>query len=103
MNNKRHSFANLDPETRKAIAAKGGRIAHERGVAPEFFEGDERARIAGREGGRAVARKGREYMQMIGRAGGEAYARKVAERKAVTVAERPLPAFLRDDGKGGRE
>lgn len=46
-------FALLSPERRVEIAAKGGRSAHEQGVAHEFAPGSEEARAAGRKGGRA--------------------------------------------------
>lgn len=39
----------MDPEKQRAIASKGGRVAHERGTAHEWTP--EQARIAGRKGG----------------------------------------------------
>lgn len=62
-------FASMDPEKRREIARKGGKAAHERGVAHEFSS--EEARQAGRRGGQAVSRN-RDYMAEIGRKGGEA-------------------------------
>ena len=44
-------FAALDPQAQRAIAAKGGRAAHQKGTAHEFTS--EEARIAGRKGGEA--------------------------------------------------
>lgn len=44
-------FAAMKPEAQRAIAAKGGRAAHQKGTAHEFTS--EEARIAGRKGGEA--------------------------------------------------
>ena len=44
-------FAAMDPLAQRAIAAKGGRAAHQKGTAHEFTS--EEARIAGRKGGEA--------------------------------------------------
>jgi len=41
----------MKPEAQRAIAAKGGRAAHQKGTAHEFTS--EEARIAGRKGGEA--------------------------------------------------
>ncbi len=62
-------FASMDPEVQKQIASKGGKAAHQLGVAHEF--NSEEAREAGRKGGEAVSRD-REHMAQIGRKGGEA-------------------------------
>jgi hypothetical protein len=62
-------FASMDPEQQRAIASKGGKAAHQQGVAHEF--NSEEAREAGRKGGEAVSRD-REHMAAIGRKGGEA-------------------------------
>jgi len=62
-------FASMDPEQQRAIASKGGKAAHQLGVAHEF--NSEEAREAGRKGGEAGSRD-REHMAMIGRKGGEA-------------------------------
>src|SRR5881394_1506006 len=73
MNNQRHTssrgFASMDPEQQRAIASKGGKAAHQQGVAHEWSS--EEARAAGRKGGEAVSRD-REHMAQIGRKGGEA-------------------------------
>jgi len=50
----RRGFASMDQETRRKIASKGGRAAHERGTAHEFSS--EEAKAAGRKGGRARAK-----------------------------------------------
>ncbi|MDQ3674803.1 MAG: general stress protein [Gemmatimonadota bacterium] len=47
----------MKPEAQRAIAAKGGRAAHQKGTAHEFTS--EEARIAGRKGGEA-SRGGRK-------------------------------------------
>lgn len=44
-------FAGMDPERQRAIAAQGGRAAHQKGTAHEFSP--EEAREAGRKGGQA--------------------------------------------------
>lgn len=44
-------FAGMDPERQRAIAAQGGRAAHQKGTAHEFSS--EEAREAGRKGGQA--------------------------------------------------
>ena len=62
-------FASMDPEQQRAIASKGGKAAHQQGVAHEF--NSDEAREAGRKGGEAVSRD-REHMAQIGRKGGEA-------------------------------
>jgi general stress protein YciG len=62
-------FASMDPEQQRLIASKGGKAAHQLGVAHEF--NSEEAREAGRKGGEAVSRD-REHMAAIGRKGGEA-------------------------------
>lgn len=50
----RRGFASMDEETRKKIASKGGKAAHERGTAHEFSS--EEAKEAGRKGGKARRR-----------------------------------------------
>jgi uncharacterized protein len=52
----------------RAIAAEGGRAAHQRGTAHEFSKAE--ARVAGQKGGEAVS-KNRSHMAEIGRRGGE--------------------------------
>lgn len=49
-------FAAMDPKKQREIASKGGRMAHEKGVAHEWSVAD--AREAGRKGG-MVSRGGR--------------------------------------------
>lgn len=48
-------FAAMDREKQRAIASKGGKAAHAKGVAHEFTS--EEARAAGRKGGRAGSRR----------------------------------------------
>lgn len=67
-NTSNRGFASMDPEKQREIASKGGKAAHEQGVAHEFDS--EEARKAGRKGGEAVSRD-REHMSDIGRKGGE--------------------------------
>lgn len=64
---KNRGFGGMDPEKHRAIAAKGGRAAHERGVAHQFTK--EEARLAGMKGGATVS-KDRGHMISIGRMGG---------------------------------
>lgn len=52
----------------RAIAAEGGRAAHQQGTAHEFSSTE--ARQAGQKGGEAVSRD-RGHMAEIGRRGGE--------------------------------
>jgi uncharacterized protein len=66
----KRGFASMDPEAQREIASKGGRSAHAQGVAHEF-ESNEKAREAGRKGGKSVSRN-REHMSEIGRLGGRA-------------------------------
>jgi len=68
-NTSSRGFASMDPEQQREIASKGGKAAHEQGVAHEFDS--EEAREAGRKGGESVSRD-REHMSEIGRKGGEA-------------------------------
>lgn len=51
----RRGFASMDPAKRRQIASKGGRAAHIKGTAHEF--NSEEAKLAGREGGKARAKK----------------------------------------------
>lgn len=48
-------FASMDPDKQRQIASKGGKSAHEQGVAHEFSS--EEAKRAGRKGGRARGRQ----------------------------------------------
>jgi len=65
----RRGFASMDPAKQREIASKGGKAAHQQGVAHEWSP--EEARAAGRKGGEAVSRN-KEHMAQIGRKGGEA-------------------------------
>ena len=51
----KRGFASMDKEKQLEIASKGGRIAHERGLAHKFTS--EKAKEAGRIGGLAPKRK----------------------------------------------
>lgn len=62
-------FASMTPEKQKEIASKGGKAAHEQGVAHQW--NPEEARNAGRKGGQSVSQN-REHMAEIGRKGGQA-------------------------------
>lgn len=64
----------MDPERLRAIASKGGSIAHQRGVAHKF--NSQEAREAGRKGGESTSRN-REYMSYIGRKGGQSSAQRL--------------------------
>lgn len=58
----------MSDQRQRAIAAEGGRAAHEQGTAHEFSPVE--ARQAGQKGGQAVSRD-RSHMAAIGRKGGE--------------------------------
>ena len=60
-------FAAMDDETRRGVASRGGKAAHDRGTAHEFTP--EEAREAGRKGGLRVSGD-RSHMADIGRRGG---------------------------------
>jgi general stress protein YciG len=49
-------FAAMSPEKQREIASKGGRAAHQQGVAHEWSRDE--AKEAGRKGGQARGRKG---------------------------------------------
>lgn len=54
MPTKKHSkrgFASMDKETQRAIASRGGKVAHETGKAHEFSTAE--AKVAGSKGGKA--------------------------------------------------
>ena len=57
-------FAMMDPDKRRAVARKGGQVAHELGRAHEFTH--EEAQEAGKKGGFIVSRNS-EHMSSIGR------------------------------------
>jgi general stress protein YciG len=71
----RRGFASMDREKQRAIASKGGKIAHQRHTAHEFTR--EEAREAGRKGGRVAHERGTahqftpEEAREAGRKGGE--------------------------------
>jgi general stress protein YciG len=58
----------MSEQRQRAIAAEGGRAAHEQGTAHEFSAAE--ARHAGQKGGEAVSRD-RRHMAEIGRRGGK--------------------------------
>lgn len=62
-------FASMSRDTQRAIASKGGKAAHQQGVAHQFTSDE--AREAGRKGGISISRN-REHMAEIGRKGGTA-------------------------------
>lgn len=64
---RKRGFAAMSPEKQRAIARKGGQVAHGKGTAHEFSP--EEARRAGQLGGKAVSAN-REHMAAIGRKGG---------------------------------
>lgn len=53
----KRGFASMDKATQRAIASKGGKIAHEIGKAHEFSAVE--ARVAGQKGGKAVRNTGK--------------------------------------------
>ncbi len=61
-------FASMSPEQQRAIASKGGKVAHQKGVAHQF--NSEEARAAGRKGGMTVSRD-TQHMARIGQKGGQ--------------------------------
>lgn len=65
---KRRGFAGMSDARQRAIAAEGGRAAHQQGTAHEFSSTE--ARQAGQKGGETVSRN-RSHMAEIGRRGGE--------------------------------
>jgi uncharacterized protein len=73
-------FATMAPARQREVASKGGRVAHERGLAHEFTS--EEGRIAGRKGGELVSRD-RAHMAEIGRRGG------LARRRRRRVSNKP--------------
>ncbi len=75
---RRRGFGAMDPEKQREVASKGGRVAHERGLAYEFTS--EAGRAAGQKGGAVVSRD-REHMAAIGRLGGRAPRRRRMDRE----------------------
>src|SRR5262245_24900629 len=56
MSDETHGFAAMDANSRREVARKGGRAAHQRGTAHEWTP--EEAREAGRKGGGVLLRSG---------------------------------------------
>ena len=56
----RRGFASMSPEKQREIASKGGRAAHQKGIAHEWTSDE--ARNAGRKGGQ-ISRGGRGRLQ----------------------------------------
>jgi general stress protein YciG len=56
-------FAAMDAEKQREIARKGGRAAHEQGVAHEWSS--QEARDAGKKGGQARKRQSRDDMPLL--------------------------------------
>jgi len=81
---KKRGFAVMNPEKRRAIAQKGGRAAHEQGVAHEFSR--EEAKKAGERGGRVVSQN-RAHMAEIGRKGARS-----ALRAGLITTDKTAPA-----------
>ena len=54
LNKQRRGFAAMEPEKQREIARKGGRAAHEQGVAHQWTS--EEARDAGKKGGQSRTR-----------------------------------------------
>jgi general stress protein YciG len=52
-------FASMDKSKQREIASKGGKVAHQKGVAHEWTR--EEAREAGRKGGRASRARRRSH------------------------------------------
>ncbi len=51
----KRGFASMDSATQRAIASKGGKVAHEKGTAHEFSTHE--AKEAGRKGGKAFRKR----------------------------------------------
>lgn len=60
-------FASMDREKQREIASKGGKAAHQKGTAHQWTT--EEARVAGRKGGRASARKFSTKAETVGTGG----------------------------------
>jgi general stress protein YciG len=58
-NGKPFGLAAVDPETRRAIGSKGGKVAHAAGTAHRFTA--EECRDGGRKGGQTAHAKGTEH------------------------------------------
>lgn len=84
----RRGFASMDPERRRQIASKGGRIAHSRGTAHKFTSVE--AKEAGRKGGQVVSQD-RAHMSMIGREGVKARRAKSQRLREATTTGTSQP------------
>lgn len=78
MQKRRMGFAAMDPEQQRTIAKKGGKAAHEQGVAHEWNQ--DQAREAGKKGGQKISQN-KEHMAAIGRKGGEASRKRSANKR----------------------
>ena len=100
----KRGFAALDPETRRRIASRGGKAAHNKGRAHEFSPDE--ARQAGKKGGERVS-KNRDHMAEIGKKGGERvsadrdHMAKIGRRGGEIVSENR--AHMAEIGKKGGE
>lgn len=65
----RRGFLGMDPEKQRALASRGGTVAHAAGHAHRFTPDE--ARAAGQKGGHVVSQN-REHMVALGRRSGEA-------------------------------
>ena len=88
----RRGFSGMDPQKQRAIASRGGRVAHSVGHAHRFTP--EEARAAGQKGGHVLSQN-REHMVALGRRSGEARRerlRTAAELETAADAEKvPTP------------
>lgn len=74
----KRGFASMSKEKQRAIASKGGKVAHAQGLAHKWTAAE--ARAAGRKGGKAVVEKfGIEHFERIGANGG---AKRAEQRRA---------------------
>ena len=88
----RRGFSGMDPQKHRAIAGRGGRIAHAIGRAHRFTV--EEARSAGQKGGQVVSQD-REHMAALGRKGGQARREQLRATENATTADAeavPSPA-----------
>lgn len=73
-------------EAQKQRSSKGGKRAHELGLAHEWDEAE--AREAGLKGGAELVRKrGSEYMRKIGKKGGKARRRQIVDSATQDAVE----------------
>lgn len=93
-------FAAMDAAKQREIASKGGKAAHAKGTAHEFTS--EEARIAGRQGGRAVSQD-REHMSRIGREGGQARGAHARAARAASRVEDEHDESVRSTSRQGSE